>query len=161
MGSGKTSIGKRVAKKLDMVFLDMDDFLVKKTGKTVPEIFEKEGEEAFRKYEKEVLHETFTFKNTVIAAGGGTPCFFDNMEQMNNNGTSFYLKNSVDFLIHKLTHAKTERPLVKGKTEEELREYIVKTLQYREQFYMQAHNIINVNSFTKKKSASVIAGFFK
>ena len=156
MGSGKTSIGKRVANHLRYDFIDMDTYLEEKNKKSIPDIFKEDGEEKFRELEKETLHDTFKMKKTVIAAGGGTPCFFDNIKQINKNGISFYLKRSVDFIVYKLLSAKTERPLVKGKTEEELRDYIKKTLDYRNQFYKQASKTLKVKEREKDEMAEVI-----
>ena len=109
MGSGKTSIGKRIAKILNYNFLDMDDYLERKFGKSIPDIFKDDGEGRFREMERETLHNTFEMKNVVIAAGGGTPCFFDNIEQINKYGVSYYLKRSVEFFVNKLLTSKTER----------------------------------------------------
>ncbi|MFC2137097.1 shikimate kinase [Bacteroidota bacterium] len=156
MASGKTSIGKRIAKKLDYQFFDMDDYLEEKYHKSIPDIFREDGEDKFREMERDTLHDTFKMKNVVIAAGGGTPCFFDNIKQINKHGTSFYLKRSVDYLVNRLINAKTVRPLVKDKSKKELNEYISKTLEYRKQFYKQATETIKIKERSKDEVAMLI-----
>lgn len=156
MASGKTSVGKRLAKKLQLSFMDMDPYLENKYGKPIPEIFKEDGEDKFREYERNVLADTFSMDDIVIATGGGTPCFFDNMEVINENGISVYLNHSIDFYVYKLLHAKTVRPLVVGKTEDELRDYIVETLGHREQFYKKAKHIVNLNGEKKDEIADII-----
>lgn len=156
MASGKTSIGKRVAKQLNYEFIDLDDYLEEKNGKSITGIFKEDGEDVFRKLEKEALHDTFKMENIVIAAGGGTPCFFDNIEQINKNGISLYLKRSVDFFVTKLLTSKTVRPLVLGKSKKELKKYIQKTLDYRKQFYEQATKVYKVKDLTKDEMAEKI-----
>jgi shikimate kinase len=157
MGSGKSSIGARLAECLQWRFVDLDDLLEENAGQSIPEIFAERGEDAFRALERETLEKTFGMTDTVIAAGGGTPCFFDNMDRINDGGYSFYLRNTVDFFVDKLTRSKTERPLVKGKSPEQLRSYIVETLAKREPYYLQARYVIFVGDLGKKNSTKIIA----
>ena len=156
MGCGKTSIGRRLAERLKWRFVDLDDIIEANAGLAVPEIFKVKGEEGFRRLERAALHETFEHPETVVATGGGTPCFFDNMNRLNAGGYSFYLKNTVPFFVDKLGHAKTERPLIMGKDEKELHAYIAQTLAAREPFYLQARYTIFVGDLGKKRSAKVI-----
>lgn len=159
MGSGKTSIGKRVAKLLSYKFIDIDELIENIAGKTIPQIFDQYGEEKFREYEKIALHKTFDLKNAVIATGGGTPCFFDNMEQIQKNGISFYLRSNTEFFVKKLSKSKIIRPLVANKTEEELRNFISENLLRRELFYLRATHIISRNILKKRQVAYIISQY--
>ena len=142
MGSGKTTVGKALAKKLGYTFIDMDDAIIEQTGKSISELFELHGEQGFREIEKQYLHSTFDFKKTIISTGGGAPCFFDNMEQINAHGTCFYIKMSVGGLFNRLTNAKDERPLLKNLNDEELKAFIELNLSKREPFYSKATHTI-------------------
>jgi shikimate kinase len=143
MGSGKSTVGKGLAKALNLSFVDLDAFIEEKYHKTIPEIFASDGEEGFRKAEQKALHEVADFEDVVVATGGGAPCFFDNMEKIKHSGTSLYLNGSPRILAERLLHSKTERPLIKGKTEEELVAFINETLAKRNHWYKQADVIID------------------
>ena len=123
MGSGKSSTGKLLASQLDYNFIDLDKFIEKEYKMTIPEIFSSKGEKEFRAMEHNCLKKVVEKENTVVACGGGTPCYYGNMELMNNNGTTVYLKMSVDTLVNRLLHAKDKRPLILNKTEKELKEF--------------------------------------
>ena len=142
MGSGKTTHGKVLAKRLQYSFLDMDEEIVKKTGYSINTLFEMYGEKKFREMERDYLQETQTFQNVVIATGGGAPCFFNNMEIMNNAGITIYLKMTVGGLVKRLHNAKNERPLVKDKSETELKQFISEAMALRESYYSKAKIII-------------------
>ena len=137
MGSGKSYSGKRLAEKFRMSFIDLDDYIEEKEGRTIREIFEKEGEEYFRKIEKECLHEMGEKKMTIISTGGGTPCFFDNMKWMNENGVTIFLETSVEVLSNRLFDEMQKRPLLKDFSKEELKSFIEKKLEERNSFYHQ------------------------
>ena len=143
MGSGKSTVGKGLAKALNLSFVGLDAFIEEKYHKTIPEIFASGGEEGFRKAEQKALHEVADFEDVVVATGGGAPCFFDNMEKIKHSGTSLYLNGSPRILAERLLHSKTERPLIKGKTEEELVAFINETLAKRNHWYKQADVIID------------------
>ncbi len=138
MGSGKSTFGKKLAGKLGYEFVDMDAFFVKENQATILEFFTKEGEDVFRKKEQEVLQQLLTKENTVIATGGGTPLFFDNMALMNRMGITIYLKLHPESLFHRLKKSKTERPLLRDLQDKELLEKINVDLAEREPFYQQA-----------------------
>ena len=156
MGCGKSSIGKRLADRLDFDLVDLDDAITERAGMSIADYFAARGEAAFRKLERETLAETFSMENTVVATGGGVPCHFDNLARINENGLSIYLKNDVEFYVDKLL-GKTERPLVAGKSEPELRQYIQETLTKREPFYLQAQYVLTVGNLGKKRTAKIIA----
>jgi shikimate kinase len=142
MGCGKSSLGKRLASKLDLKFVDLDREIEKKYEKSILSIFENEGETEFRKYEAELLREVSRLENVVISTGGGTPCFEMNMELINNCGISIYLKLSSQSLLHRLVNSKKERPLVKDMTFFELKKFISNKLLEREVFYNRSKIIV-------------------
>lgn len=142
MGSGKTTLGKQLARKLGYRFIDQDDYIEETSGLTIAEYFSRNGEQAFRKYEHEALKNLLEFDNVVISTGGGTPCFFNNIDIMNENGLAIYLRMKPEVLKSRLKHAQAERPLIKGKTEEELLEFIKFKLTEREPFYLKAKHVI-------------------
>ena len=140
MGAGKTTAGKKLARKLDFEFFDLDQMIENTYRITIPDIFNKFDETAFRKLEHETLKSTIGLNRSIIATGGGTPCFFDNMDQMNRNGLTVYLKLSVKSLTDRLINSHKARPLVKEKDDRE--DFITQKLNEREVFYNQANIII-------------------
>jgi shikimate kinase len=142
MGVGKSTIGKALARKTGMKFIDTDRAIEKKYGLFIPHIFEFEGEEAFREKEHASLLELTKLNNIIISAGGGTPCFYDNLLLMKQTGLVIYLKASVGFLLARLQKSKSKRPIIHEKSDIELLEYIKSELHAREKYYSQAHLII-------------------
>ncbi len=145
MGAGKTTVGKELAKRLGVTFYDLDWYIETRMRKKVKEIFDERGEEGFRQIEHNMLHEVAEFENVVVSCGGGTPCFFDNMDYINQQGTVVYLKCTPQVLFKHLKMGKGVRPLLLGKTDDELLAYITEHLAEREKFYLKAHNIIDVS----------------
>lgn len=146
MGCGKSYVARSLAPKLNMEVVDLDQFIVEQTGRSIPEIFEKEGEAAFRNIEQAQLHRLGDCNNTIISTGGGAACFFDNMEWMNAQGITVFLDVSVPLLVERLQTSKTKRPLIEGKNTEELEMFIAKKLAIRRPFYEQAQLIQFQNS---------------
>lgn len=144
MGAGKTTIGKTLAKQLGVPFYDLDWYIETRMRKKVKQIFDEKGEEGFRIIEKNMLHEVAEFENVVLACGGGTPCFFDNMEYMVGQGDVVYLKGTPEVLFRHLKMGKGVRPLLLGKNDEELLDYIRENVQKREEFYTKANHIIDI-----------------
>lgn len=142
MGSGKSTLGKQVARKLGFSFVDQDEYIENKTGVSVGEYFSRFGESSFRVLEHESLKELIAIDNVVIATGGGAPCFHSNIDIMNENGIAIYLKLRPEILKSRLKNAQNERPLIKGKSELELLEYIKAKLLEREPYYSKAKHII-------------------
>ena len=138
MGSGKSTLGCKLAKKLHIPFIDMDHYIEVRNYKTIPQIFAEEGEESFRLKEQKALKELSEFTDVVIATGGGAPCFFDNMYLMNKTGKTIYLNIDPKVLAYRLMHSKTERPLIKGKSKEELIRFIDESLKKRLAYYKKA-----------------------
>lgn len=144
MGSGKTTMGKLLAQQLGLSFLDLDAYIESKFHRTIAQIFEQEGEAGFRLIEKKYLHEVADFEDIVIATGGGAPCFFDNMDYMNEHGITIYLKMSVDQLVARLSMSKAGvRPLISNKKTTELQQFIAEGLSNRERFYNSAKHVIS------------------
>jgi shikimate kinase len=143
MGTGKTTIGHELAKALNLEFIDLDHYIQARYQKTVGQLFEEVGETGFREIEKRVLREVGEFDDVVISAGGGTPCFFDNMDYMKLVGKTVYLKASPDALAKRLSTCKDKRPLIKDKSEEELLSFIEDSLQKREVYYSSAHLVFD------------------
>ena len=145
MAAGKTTLGKALARDLGLQFIDLDHFIENRFHCTVSQLFAERGEEGFRQIERAMLHEVAEFEDVIIATGGGTPCFFDNMEYMNSQGTTVFLEASVDVIYTRLTIARTQRPLVAGKTEDELRQYITNMLELRNPHYQRATHTFSAN----------------
>lgn len=152
MGAGKTSKGRKLAKILGFRFADMDVIIEKQEGKSIQEIFSIKGEEWFRVKEKEVLHQLGEMKeDMVISTGGGVPCFNNNMEFINSTGFSVYLKMSPAALLSRLTRSQIpERPLLKGKTKEEILDFINLKLRERERFYLQSKEVVSAENLKIK-----------
>ena len=127
------------------MFYDLDWYIESRMRKSVSQIFAERGEEGFRKIEYNMLHEVAEFEDVIISCGGGTPCFFDNMDYLNQQGDVVYLKATPETLYKHLLMAKMERPLLKGKSSEELIAYITEHLKERSQFYEKARHILDVN----------------
>jgi shikimate kinase len=143
MGSGKSSLGKEIAHKLGYKFLDLDKMIEVKAGLKVSEIFKVSGEEKFREIEHECLKDSILYDNNVISTGGGTPCFFDNMEIINNNGVSVYIKLNVGILTSRLFKDKGERPLLKQTYNKvDFQKHIKELLTIREEYYLQSKIIL-------------------
>ena len=145
MGAGKTTVGKALSKELGIIFYDLDWYIESRMRKSVSQIFAERGEEGFRKIEYNMLHEVAEFENVIISCGGGTPCFFDNMDYLNQQGQVVYLKADPEVLYKHLLMAKVERPLLKGKSPEELIGYITEHLKERAPFYEKAKYTLDVN----------------
>ncbi|MDU1891431.1 MAG: shikimate kinase [Dysgonomonas sp.] len=154
MGAGKTTAGRELAKTLNLEFVDLDHFIQARYQKTVSQLFQDSGEEEFRSIEKNILKEVGEFENVIISTGGGTPCFFDNMEYMNSVGTTVYLKASPKALSERLNTCKEKRPLIKDKNEEELFRFVTESLLKREPFYSQAKVIFEMEELINREDVN-------
>lgn len=143
MGCGKSTLGKKLAFKLDFEFIDSDQEIEKIEGKTITEIFEQHGEAYFRNLEKQYLEKIQHKQNMVLATGGGLPCFNKNIEFLNHFGITIYLKLSPTELTKRILHSKAQRPLIKSNNEEEVYLLVKKMLFERETFYHEAKHILN------------------
>ncbi len=159
MGAGKTTYGKKLARHLNFDFIDLDTYIVNKTGKSINQIFKKEGEKYFRNLETENLRLLRETNNIIISVGGGAPCFHDNMNWMNENGITIYLKLDSASIYSRLSKAKAERPLIAEKSKSEILEYIKNTLKERGAFYEQANIVIDSKDLSTKKFAEIIKDY--
>ncbi len=144
MAVGKTTIGKELAQRLGLTFYDLDWYIESRMRKSVKAIFDERGEEGFRLIEHNMLHEVAEFENVVISCGGGTPCFFDNMDYLNQQAETYYLKATPETLFKHIKMAKGVRPLLMNKSDEELKAFIAEQLEKREPYYNKAKTIINI-----------------
>ncbi len=156
MGSGKSMLGKQLAADLGLDFIDLDREIESRFGKDVAAIFATDGEAHFRDLEKQVLNESLEQDNYVMACGGGTACFSDNMDKMNEVGVTVYLKLSTDGIYERLTADAGNRPLLKGKTGTELWTWIHELLQTREPDYLRAHYKVKGKDLRAKDLAEFI-----
>ena len=141
MGSGKTTVGRALARRYGVEHIDLDWRIEQRFRTKIADMFAEIGEEGFRLRERNMLHEVMGMENVVVSVGGGTPCFFDNMEQMNAEGHTIYLQCSVGVLVERIMRSQNKRPIVANKTKEELMDFVAKHLAEREAFYMQANEI--------------------
>lgn len=159
MCAGKTTVGKALAKGLGRTFYDLDWYIEERFHKRVPVIFAEEGEARFRDLERRMLREVAEFEDIVLSCGGGTPCFFDNMAYLNGVSETVYLKASPDTLCRHIAMSRGERPLLKGKSPEELRTFVGEQLEQRAPFYEQARHVVDINvldSFDKIEDIAAI-----
>lgn len=139
MGSGKTHRGRQLSQKLNLPFFDLDEQIVNSEGKSINRIFEEEGEEFFRLKEKEVLNIiTESHSSFVMACGGGAPCYFNNIEYMNQSGITVWLNTPVQVLFGRLIREREERPLLRDLSDEQLKSYIIRKFSDRKIYYEQA-----------------------
>lgn len=143
MGSGKTTVGKKVASALTWNFIDLDREIERITGQLVKDIFSEKGEDGFRRIETDVLQSLIFTDNTIVSCGGGTPCFHSNMEFMLGNGLTVYLKMDAEQLKSRLVNSHHVRPLIKDIPPDELSGYIRNSLEQREKWYNQCEIVIN------------------
>lgn len=145
MGAGKTTLGKVLAQKMGLTFYDLDEYIEDRFHRTIPQIFAESGESGFRDLERRMLHEVAEFEDVIISCGGGTPCFFDNMDYMNTCGETVFLNASPEALKVHLLMGKTQRPLIQGKSPEELLDFIKDSLQKRLPYYKKAKHTLSID----------------
>lgn len=141
MGAGKTRLGKKISEEWDLPFFDLDRLIEEEEGKSIPELFSQKGEKAFRKMERKSLEKFFKNQqgDWILSSGGGTPCFGDNMDLMNQSGTTVYLCPTLTEIVKRLKKKKNQRPLIADVPDEELEGFIQKLLDKRENYYDKAH----------------------
>lgn len=148
MGTGKSYWGARWAKQHQMHFFDLDTEIEKAENATIAQIFEQKGESFFREKEREILHHFAGKKNFILSTGGGTPCFFDNIQWMNQEGVTVFLETPVPVLLKRLAAEKDHRPLVRSLTDDQLEAFIRERLLQRSPFYSQAKMIVSTELVT-------------
>lgn len=162
MGSGKTTAGKKLAPILKTRFIDLDEYIEKKENRSIPVIFEEEGEAKFREIETRCLGEVIKLKEPhVISLGGGTICFNSNLETIKQKGLLIYIELPVEELAERIKESKTTRPLLKTLSDEELIKNIDEILHERKKYYEQAHVIINGLNLTPQLLQQKILASYK
>lgn len=150
MGSGKSHWGRQISTQMKIPYFDLDEQIVDAEGLSIPDIFARYGEEYFRMKEKDVLETLIDeHASVVISTGGGTPCFFNNIELMKKKGTVVWLNTHVEVLLQRLLREKTKRPLIKDIADEDLKNYIIRKLNERRMYYQQSDlTVDNENSIS-------------
>ncbi len=146
MGSGKSYLSKKIAQRRNLDFIDLDNWIEEKAQLCIAEIFRQSGEVGFRDWETKALKAMQARDNIVVACGGGTPCFNNNMNLINKMGLSVYLRTPVSLLLQRLGSETAHRPLLAGKSAEELEDFVRYQLKKRTYFYEKAHLIFDQHS---------------
>jgi shikimate kinase len=145
MGVGKTTVGKRLAKLLDVPFMDTDHLIEATENETIANLFARKGEKIFREIEHKTLVNLRTIEHAVIATGGGLPCFHNNMDELLAQGTVIYLSRPESEIFQRLKGARTQRPIIANKTDEEIKQIIHQLLSEREPYYTNANITLDRN----------------
>ena len=157
MGSGKTLVSKELSILNNFKIFDLDTEISKQNNRSITEIFKEKGEIFFRKTEKEVLEKILsTEKNIILSLGGGTPCYYNNIDSINEKTISIFLKTNVKTLAQRLSSEKDKRPLIQNISNEDLPEFIAKHLFERNPFYNQAKITINTDNLSAREIAEEI-----
>ena len=144
MGSGKTHWAKQVSEKLHIPFFDLDEQIISHEEKSISEIFAENGEEYFRLLEKDILHIiTESHDNFAMACGGGTPCYYNNIDYMNRSGTTIWINTTIDTLYQRLIKEKATRPLIKDLSNEQLKGFVIRKFSDRKIYYEQADIVVD------------------
>ena len=143
MGAGKTAVGRALARRYGLEHIDLDWRIEQRFHQKIADMFATVGEEGFRRREQNMLHEVMEMEDVVVSVGGGTPCFFDNMEQMNVAGQTIYLQCAVDVLVERIMRSQNKRPIVANKPQEELTQFVSEHLAEREPIYLRAKHILH------------------
>ncbi|HMR93049.1 MAG TPA: shikimate kinase [Chitinophagaceae bacterium] len=146
MGSGKTYWGRQLSKRLTLPFFDLDEQITEAEGKSINEVFEQHGEEYFRLREKDILHLlTESHDSFIMACGGGTPCYFNNIEYLNRSGMTIWINTPIPVLAERLLKEKEHRPLLKDLSDEQVKNFISKKFADRRLYYEQASLTVDEN----------------
>ncbi|MFB6320776.1 shikimate kinase [Saccharicrinis sp. FJH54] len=143
MASGKSYLSRVLSAEMDVPLIDMDKYIEEKNFMSVPELFSTYGENVFRERERKALEDLSVMEDVIIATGGGAPCFFNNIQVMNDTGVTLYIKVPEEVIVERLLNSKHKRPLADGKSREELTEFVSQKIAEREPFYSQAKAVIN------------------
>lgn len=157
MGSGKSHWGKIWAAANQFSFIDLDEVIEKKEGKTIPVIFETDGEAHFRKLEAAALRNCEGYTNTIIACGGGAPCYLGNMQWMNEHGTTIFIACTLNEIMKRVVAEQEKRPLLKKLNPAELIFFVEQKLKERDPFYTQANITVQSAALTDASFAAILS----
>lgn len=160
MGCGKSTLGRALGVATGREFIDLDHYIEQRFHATVSELFAERGEQGFRQIERAMLAEVAGFSDCIIACGGGTPCFFDNMDLMNRSGLTVWLNTPIERLYERLQRNRSKRPILANKSDEELRDFIVSALNAREPHYSKAQATFCATLLEDKSQISTTARQF-
>lgn len=160
MGCGKSTLGRNVSRITGIPFIDLDNFIETRFHASVKDIFAKKGEDGFRDIERRMLREVGSYEDVIVACGGGTPCFFDNMDFMNEAGTTVFLDTSLSKLHSRLLRGRHKRPLIAEKNEDELKEFIITALEKRCPYYSKAKHVFKGDNLENEQEIEVTAANF-
>lgn len=155
MGSGKTTLGRALSVATGRRFIDLDHYIENRFCCSVRDIFQQQGEDKFRQIERNMLHEVADFEDVIVACGGGTPCFYDNVDYMNEHGITVFLDTPIERLHSRLMRGRAKRPLIADKNEEELKTFIIKALEQRMPFYSKANHKFSSQYLETESEVSV------
>ncbi len=155
MGSGKTTLGRALSVATGRRFIDLDHYIENRFCCSVRDIFQQQGEDKFRQIERNMLHEVADFEDVIVACGGGTPCFYDNVDYMNEHGITVFLDTPIERLHSRLMRGRAKRPLIADKNEEELRAFIITALEQRMPFYSKANHKFSSQYLETESEVSV------
>ena len=159
MGSGKSYWAQQIAEKENIDWMDIDQEIEKETSLSIKEIFAVYGEEYFREKERDALHNLSNYNNIIIATGGGTPCFHNNIQWMNEHGTTIFIDEDVEILAERLKKEKAHRPLIKDLSDAELKNFLSEKLKERFPFYSQAQYHLKGNKISHLSFAEILKQF--
>ncbi len=152
MASGKTTIGRKLAKELRLDFIDLDEFIESRENKSISEIFTEGGEALFRGVEMKYLREVIALEpDALISTGGGTPCFYDNIKDMNDAGLTVFFEMDAKSVTFRLMNSKGDRPIVNNVSEGELLEFVEQQMEERKYYYSEAQMTVNALGFNPSK----------
>lgn len=160
MASGKTTFGKALARRTGLQHIDLDFYIEQRFHSTVRQIFAQKGEEEFRRIEAAMLREVGEMDDVIISCGGGTPCFGDNLEYMKSRGLTVCLQASEDTIANRILQAGNKRPLMAGKSREEIIETMRNHMEARGPYYSRAHLIISGEKLENRSQISDTVEFF-
>lgn len=156
MGSGKSYVAQQLGSRLSLPAIDLDTYIVAQEGRSINEIFAQEGEACFRQKESFYLNHLVNSSAQVVATGGGTPCFANNIELMNRVGLTIFLNPTLELLLQRLENGREERPLLRALSSSALRGFVTNTLENRLSYYQQAKLIISFDQITENKVVDLI-----
>lgn len=160
MGCGKSTLGRALGQATGLEFIDLDHYIENRFHATVSDLFAERGEDGFRHAERLMLDEVSQFSDVIVACGGGTPCFFDNMELMNARGVTVWLNTPVERLYERLQRNRSKRPILADKSDEELMSFIIEALKQREPHYSKAGARFCATLLEDKSQISITARQF-